>query len=219
MNPLVSCVMPTWNRRAFIPAAIDCWLKQTYENRELVILDDGEEPIEDLIPDDPRIRYKFDNVKRLTGTKRNKVIAMAKGEIICHWDDDDWSAPGRIEYQVALLQKSGKPMTGFSNLLFWDCNENKAKRYRAAVTGYVCGTSLCFLRSFWQGHPFRDRQHATDNDLVYPNLPNIEASRDASYMVARIHRSHTSRKNGIREVIPNDMIPAAFWDNEKLRLT
>ena len=87
--PFVSCVMPTKNRRAFVPAAIDCWLKQTYVNSELVIVDEGEDPVEDLIPDDKRIRYVFQKVRRnTTGKKRNFCNELARGEIIGHFDDD-----------------------------------------------------------------------------------------------------------------------------------
>jgi len=210
--------MPTWNRRNFIPAAIDCFLKQTYENRELVILDDGEEPIEDLIPKDERIRYKFEDRRHSTGAKRNRVVEMSQGDIICHWDDDDWSAADRITFQVDLLKKSSKPVTGFSHLLFWDCTEQQAKRFRAAIDGYVCGTTLCYTKEFWQAHRFRDKQQSSDNDFVYPMLNRIASSKDANHMVARIHRSHhTSPKSGIRETVSRDIIPAEFWDNEKLR--
>lgn len=218
-RPLVSCVMPTWNRRAFIPAAIDCFLRQTYENRELVILDDGEEQIEDLIPKDPRIRYFFENRRRITGDKRNRVNELAQGELICHWDDDDWSAADRIEFQVALLKKSGKPVTGFGTLLFWDIASGKVKRYRAASNNYVCGTSLCYRKDFWQIHRFKPRHESSDNDFVYPIVRHIAASSDPSHIVARIHGCHhTSRKSQISEILAKTAIPAAFWDNEKLRL-
>jgi glycosyltransferase involved in cell wall biosynthesis len=219
-DPLVSCVMPTWNRRSFIPAAIDCWMKQTYENRELVILDDGEEPIEDLIPDDPRILYAFDQTHRNTGEKRNRVNGLAQGEIICNWDDDDWSAPDRIQFQVDLLRSSQKPMTGFSSLLFWDLIQKTAKKFTATINGYVCGTTLCHTKEFWQMHPYKPIQQCSDNNLVYPNLKNIAASNEVKHMVARIHNCHhTSPKTGIKAKVALDSIPAEFWENEKLRLS
>jgi glycosyltransferase involved in cell wall biosynthesis len=211
--------MPTWNRRGFIPAAIDCWLKQTYENRELIILDDGEEPIEDLIPDDPRILYAFDRRHRCTGDKRNKVNELTKGDLICHFDDDDWSAPERIQFQVDLLRSSKKPITGFSVLLFWDMVDESVRKFTASIAGYVCGTTLMYAREFWQGHRFKSKQMASDNDFVYPNLKSIAASKETRYMVARIHNCHhTSPKNGVRGTAAYAAIPEQFWNNEKLRL-
>ena len=54
---VVSCIMPTADRRRFVPRAIAQFLQQDYANRELIVLDDGAEPVEDLVPDDPRVRY------------------------------------------------------------------------------------------------------------------------------------------------------------------
>ena len=56
-TPLVSCVMPTCNRRRFVSQAIWYFLRQDYPSRELVIVDDGEDSIADLVPDDERIHY------------------------------------------------------------------------------------------------------------------------------------------------------------------
>jgi glycosyltransferase involved in cell wall biosynthesis len=216
---LVSCVMPTWNRRAFIPAAVDCFLKQTYSPRELVILDDGEEPIEDLLPADFRIRYVFENRRRVTGDKRNQVCELAKGEILCHWDDDDWSAENRIAYQVEMLRASGKPATGFGRLLFWDVTNKKAMIWKASTPGYVCGTSLCYTRELFNIRKFRSLQKASDNDFVYPILSQIAASNLTGLMVARIHGCHhTSSKAGIREIIALEQLPPAFYENDRLRL-
>ena len=55
--PLVSCIMPTYNRRRFVPEAIRLFLTQDYPRKELVVLDDGEDNIADLIPSPPQVRY------------------------------------------------------------------------------------------------------------------------------------------------------------------
>ncbi len=51
-QPLVSCIMPTRDRRAFVPRAIAYFLRQDYANKELVIVDDGTDPVSDLVPVD-----------------------------------------------------------------------------------------------------------------------------------------------------------------------
>jgi O-antigen biosynthesis protein len=220
VDPLVSCVMPTCNRRAFIPAAIDCWQKQTYQNRELIILDDGEDPIREITPDAKGIYYYRAGGRIGTlGKKRNVINGYALGAIICHWDDDDWSADDRIADQVARLCESGKPVTGYSSLLFWEAETKQAKRYQAQVSGYVCGTTLMYLKSFWEMHPFKDKQKASDNDFVWPILRQVATWNGCSHMVARIHGDHTSDKSNIRDRIPVELIPQAFWENEKLRLS
>ncbi|HEX5725390.1 MAG TPA: glycosyltransferase, partial [Longimicrobiaceae bacterium] len=57
MTPEVSCVLATGGRRRFLPQALRCFRAQTFAARELVVVDDGLDPAEDLIPPDPRIRY------------------------------------------------------------------------------------------------------------------------------------------------------------------
>ena len=56
-HPLASCIMPTANRRQFVPEAIRYFLAQDYPNKELIVIDDGATTVGDLMPDDERIRY------------------------------------------------------------------------------------------------------------------------------------------------------------------
>ena len=99
----VSCIMATHDRRRFVPQGIQCFLDQNYRHRELIIVDDGSEPIEDLVPRDPRIHYLRLSSRRSTGTKRNLGCELATGEYLMCWDDDDWFGPNRISCQVAPM--------------------------------------------------------------------------------------------------------------------
>jgi hypothetical protein len=218
-QPLVTCIMPTWNRGKFVPAAIACWMEQTYQNKELLIIDDGDEPVRKLVPKVPGIRYVRLKEKLTTGAKRNRCCELAKGEIICHFDDDDWSAPDRIADQVARLQETGLPMTGYSTLFLWDRVHNEARRFVGATKGYICGTTMCYLKAFWQDHPFPNKQMSSDNDVVYPaaRANQVAFSHNATHVVARIHDCHhTSPKNGVGKAVARSVIPAGFWDNEAL---
>src|SRR5205085_6482789 len=102
-EPLVSCIMPTYNRRAFIPRALRCFFNQDYPNLELVVVDDGAEPVSDMLPPDSRIRYFRLPQKQTVGAKRNYACGQAQGSIIVHWDDDDWYAPCRVQRQIQPL--------------------------------------------------------------------------------------------------------------------
>ena len=219
-QPLISCIMPTWNRRAYIKAAVACWAAQTYKNKELIIVDDGTEAVQDLLPKGRRIRYiKLQGEKLTKGMKRNVCCQHAKGDIIAHFDDDDWSAPERLQDQYQRLVQSGKPITGYSALLFWDTTRGLVKRYITSTPGYVVGTSLMYLKAHWEKHPYPDKQEATDNDFVYESLKRIAASYDQNFIVARIHEDHhTSSKEGIAEILPRTAIPKLFWDNELMRI-
>jgi len=91
-------------RRCLLPAP-------TYENRELIVLDDGNDAVDDLIPPDPSIRYERLPKKIPLGAKLNLACEMARGDVPAHFDDD-WYAPWRIAYQVeALAARGGSNVT------------------------------------------------------------------------------------------------------------
>ena len=102
-QPRVSCLMATYDRRSFVPQAIQCFLDQDYRHRELIIVDDGPEPIEDLVPRDPRIHYLWSRSRRSIGAKRNLACELATGDYLMCWDDDDWFGPDRITCQVTPM--------------------------------------------------------------------------------------------------------------------
>src|ERR1039458_4443368 len=106
----VTAICPTYNRRQYIPYMLECFLSQTFTDSELIIVDDGTDSIADLIPDNPRIKHiRLEPKQRLsTGAKRNIACEQAQGEFIVHFDDDDWSAPGRIAHQTSELERTGK---------------------------------------------------------------------------------------------------------------
>ena len=72
--------MPTFQRRAFIPNAIRYFLRQDYNAKELIVVDDGDDTVEDLIPNDNRIRYLRLHQKMKLGAKRNFACNEARGE-------------------------------------------------------------------------------------------------------------------------------------------
>ncbi len=105
--PLVSCLMVTAARPASARIAIECFLRQTYSHRELVIVDDG--PADELARHvdsigDERIRMlRRESANATLGELRNVAVHAARGEVICQWDDDDLFDPDRLWWQVGVL--------------------------------------------------------------------------------------------------------------------
>ena len=117
-DALVSCIMPTRNRRKHVPRAIGFFLAQTYRNRELIIVDDGSDSVRDLIPIDPRIRYIRSEQAKPVGAKRNFSCLHANGTLIAHWDDDDWIAPSRLDSQVSALLQTQADVCGIDRIYY-----------------------------------------------------------------------------------------------------
>src|SRR5687768_4858324 len=138
--------MPTYNRRQFIPHAIEYFLNQDYPNRELIIIDDGTDPINDLVPADDRFLYVPLDEKITLGAKLNLACTYARGEIIAHWDDDDWYAPRRLSYQLEALADDRIEICGLNRLLYYDLLSGRAFEYVYPPKHrvWLLGSELCY---------------------------------------------------------------------------
>lgn len=105
--PLVSCLMVTGNRKQLAKRAIECFRNQSYLNKELVIVDDGDEDLSDLFIDFPANEINYIKLEKkpenVLGFLRNLSIDSAKGEFLVQWDDDDWYHQDRIKIQAECL--------------------------------------------------------------------------------------------------------------------
>ena len=121
--PLVSCLMVTRDRPTLAKCAIRSFQAQTYLARELVILDDGEDcTLADWIAEqkDPRIRFhRLADESTPLGEMRNRAVALASGDYICQWDDDDLCDPARIETQMTMLRALDAEACLLSRWLIW----------------------------------------------------------------------------------------------------
>jgi glycosyltransferase involved in cell wall biosynthesis len=106
--PFISLCTPTFNRRPFIPFMIKCFEHQTYpkDSIEWIIIDDGTDPIGDLVKHIPQVKYFYFEEKMLLGKKRNLMHSKCSGDIIIYMDDDDYYPPERISHAVETLENN-----------------------------------------------------------------------------------------------------------------
>lgn len=98
-EPLISVYMPTHNRRRLLERAVASVLNQTYENIELVIVDDGSsDGTWDYLCSisDPRVKVYRHNHSMGACAARNYAISECGGEFVTGLDDDDYFAPNRV---------------------------------------------------------------------------------------------------------------------------
>jgi len=107
-EPIVSIVMPTFNRMEFLPATVESVLAQTIAQWELIIADDGSnrETIDYLesLTRDERVRLLRLHHSGNAGAARNAAIATARAPLIAFLDSDDLWAPNKLERQLAVLR-------------------------------------------------------------------------------------------------------------------
>lgn len=196
--PLISCILPTANRREFLPQALALFAAQDYPHTELIVIDDGEDNIADLIPAQPNIRYRRLPQRLSIGAKRNLACELANGEFIAHWDDDDWYGPTRLSYQLAQLQACGAMICGLDQVLFHQPQTGQAWQYRYPPNEkpWAYGATLLYRRDWWQHHPFADVMIGEDNRFVWQAQPQqLLRLAEQRWYVGLVHERNTSRKN------------------------
>ena len=197
-EPLASCIMPTFNRQLQVQRAVMYFLRQDYEARELIIIDDGTEPVGDLLPKDSAIRYLRLEGRASIGMKRNLGCEQARGNVIAHWDDDDWYAPWRLRYQVDQLLQGDADVVGLNSLLYWEPHAQRAWRYRypAGARPWIHDPTFCYRRELWQGCPFPDTSQSVDTRYLWDGpSKQVVALDDPSFYVGIIHAGNTSAKH------------------------
>lgn len=112
---MVSVILPTYNRAAFIAESVQSVLQQTYSDLELIIVDDGsDDETESIIKSiaDKRIYYyKLPHTGHI-GKVKNFALQKAKREYIAYMDSDDIWIKNKLEKQLPLFKEN--PSIGYS---------------------------------------------------------------------------------------------------------
>ena len=183
-GPMVSCIMPTRDRRAFIPLALRCFRSQLWPRKELIIVDDGDDVVSDLTAGMPEVRCIRLKWPASIGAKRNIACSEAQGDFIAHWDDDDWYAPARLNLQLQPLVERACDLTGLtmSFLLempagpFWHASPDL---HRRMFVGDIAGGTIAYRRRMWlDGAQYPEVNLAEDAAMI----------RRAGFMGKRILR-------------------------------
>jgi len=108
--PLVSVIMPTFDRPRWLARAVASVLAQTVRDLELIVVNDGGTPVEELLAPldaDRRITYVRLARNRNRSAARNAGLRLARGKYVAYLDDDDWFLPEHLERLVGLLEREG----------------------------------------------------------------------------------------------------------------
>ncbi|MGE0059189.1 MAG: glycosyltransferase family 2 protein [Dehalococcoidia bacterium] len=157
-RPLVSVVLTTRDRPQLLPIALACFQHQSYQNRELIVVDDGDQfPVSDA--DLPSGSDRIIRVPSGTplGIKLNHGCNTARGRLIMKMDDDDWYAPTYLETSVNALIETQRvacqPAIVFHmGFLFF---ELKTWQIHQSIESNAPGATLLFAKNDWQRRPFR----------------------------------------------------------------
>ncbi len=110
MPPLVSVIIPTWNRASLLVEAVNSVLQQTEKRIEVLVCDDGSTDDSRRLVEalgDPRVKWIDGPRFGRPAPARNRGIAVARGKWVAFLDSDDTWHPLKLEMQIRVLQSSG----------------------------------------------------------------------------------------------------------------
>jgi len=138
MSELVSIITPTYNAKKFIRATIESVQNQTYQNWEMILVDDASTDetvkiIQDFAEKDSRIKLFKLEKNSGNGFARNIALEKAVGKYIAYLDADDLWFPNKLEKQIQFLKENNLPFT-FS---FYDCIDEEGNSLNRRVEAPV----------------------------------------------------------------------------------
>ena len=168
--PLISCVMPTYGRPAYVPEAVNCFLDQDYPNKELILLNDCDG--QTFVGNVPGVRIINDSRRYPSlGDKRNASIEAAGGDLIAIWDDDDISLPWRLSFSWREMLRYQTPF--FRPAEFCAYWGDEKLHNNQAVRGWVSHGIVLFTKQLWR---------------QVKGYPSIGVGEDAKFF-QKIHKS------------------------------
>ena len=147
--PMVSCLMVTRDRPALAARAVECFLAQSYPNRELVVIDGGEsDQLQqgfEAINYPPIKAHREHQAGRSMGELRNLAVKKASGRYLCIWDDDDLYDPDRLSVQMGAITALSADACFLARLQLWW----PTRRVLAVSTRRMWeGTLICAIDKF-----------------------------------------------------------------------
>jgi mannosyltransferase OCH1-like enzyme len=202
--PKISCLCVTKNDYSLVSKSIDCFLNQTYPNKELIVVyEDDNKVIENIIKDYNNSNIKYLKIKTIPkktlGELRNISINSSTGDYICQWDDDDWYHPLRLweQFRHCKLNKKGGSILK-SWLIYDSVKNNLYSCERKIISGWE-GSFLYKKSLIKELYPLLSKGEDTtfiekiQHDLSVLNKPEL--------YVYRVHTVNTWGYDGIYDKI------------------
>lgn len=143
-NPKVSIVIPSYNRADYLGMTLDSILAQSYEDFEVVFVDDGstdstKQILETYISSDQRVKY-YSQQNSERAVARSYGASLAQGDYVCFVDSDDLWYPNKLENQVKIMDENPDVVFSYASVNRIDFDNKPIKaasRQHEGESGYV----------------------------------------------------------------------------------
>lgn len=222
-QPLISIIIPTFNRRAFIGATLDSILAQTYTNWECIVIDDGStDETEALVMEyalkDVRISYvkRPDALPKGANACRNYGFELSKGDYINWFDSDDMMMPEKLELQLKSLQTGKEAPFCVCQSLWFDKEKNISLGLRAkAISSENRFEDYILQNIFWlTTAPLWRRHFIVENNLKFDDSLHQSQEYDFHIRALYIKDNYTIVENPLVQLIMHkDSVSSNIYDN------
>ena len=198
--PFVSLCTPTFNRRPFIHHIIKCVENQDYpmDRMEWIIVDDGTDPIEDMVKDIPYVKYHRYETKMSLGKKRNVMHEKCKGDILVYIDDDDYYPPCRVSHAVDTLTKNPDVLcVGSSEMYIYFKHINKMYSFGPYAANHATAATFAFRKELLLQTSYDEDVYVGEEKKFLKNytIPFKQLDPRKSILVfSHIHNSFDKKK-------------------------
>lgn len=211
--PLISIIIPTYNRAHLLGETLDSILSQTYQNWECIVVDDGstditKEVITKYLTKDFRFRYYERPLNKPKGANacRNYGLQKSNGEYINFFDSDDLMGPEFLVRKLEVLEQENVDFVVSQSLNFDEKGTYRIKKYKGNSQFELTGKNYIFNKVYWltpdflikadqlKGYSFNELLKSgqeTNFFIVFlntnPQLKGIAIDEHLTYR--RLHRS------------------------------
>jgi hypothetical protein len=219
--PDISIVTITKDRRPFMALAKYCYLLQTYpaDKLEWVIVDDGEDSIEDTLFGIPNVTYARCDPGMTIGQKRNFAISKAMYDVFVIMDDDDVYPENSVLHRVAMMMKEPAKECGFCTTIpCYDIVKYNSFMNVPPITLHmserISEATMIFTRKFWEENKFAEDVNIAEGDAFIRGREHM--CRELSpqeVIVSLVHPKNSSSRKAPDTKEPNG---CHYGFNEKL---
>lgn len=213
---LVSVCTVTYNRRPFIPFLIQCFQHQDYVgNVEWIIVDDGTDPIEDLVKDIPQVKYVKLHEKIPLGKKRNIMHEHCSGDILVYMDDDDYYPPTRISHAVKKLQESQCLCAGSSIIHVYYSHLHKILEFGPYGPNHATAGTFAFKKELLAITSYEENASLAEESYFLKGFTIPMVQLDPTQVILVVSHSHNSfdKKTIIKQGKDTDKLMTDWIEN------
>jgi len=188
----VSVLIPTFNRKAFSQLIYLNIRSQSYPFiREVIVADDGEDS-ERLVLDVPFTVLYYKVPRMSIGEKRNFLVSKSTGDYLAHFDTDDIYHSDYLSTSIFNLIKTGKGLSGSSDMIMLDTATNKTYKQRCINMDMLNEATMVYTRKYADANKFSNTM--SSEGISFCKIADIIETRIEDIMVCLCHKTNTVDK-------------------------